>query len=279
MGTTLDERSYYRSLECADEADEASEASACNLRAQAKANFDRHLGAKLYVRKEYSPAENLVLSRDRGKKLRTLYASPALLAAFCTGDADGDMVPDTTDNCPNSRPLRPTDANGCEDTVLPPTPPREAIDAYLDNMGLNVDPRCVGAPRPSLPFFPSNGGSPVTRHLVTNYYWIITNVERNQPPDCELEYQFAVTTVHANGSRAFTTLTFSSQNDPRVITTPLTANLSSVMTIFSAAQGGDAALWGVDTVRAGISAQVVNGNGEASGWTPVRWANVQRYQD
>jgi hypothetical protein len=285
-GPAVDERSHLRALQCSSPPDGVTP---CNLRAQAKANADRQAGARLYIQKAYSPAQTLMLTRDRGRKLRDLYANPSLLSAFCSADGDGDMIPDTVDACPSTLPLKPTTANGCDDPNLPVTPPRPAIDTILDGMGINVDPRCKGAPAPAfvrpMVTWQQNPDGPVNfsvaRQGSTGRYTIQTPPVVGQPSGCELEYQFSVVTVHADGTKRFTTLSFSSQNDPRVVhwSDPLpTGQLWKYIYFhFSPSQGGDAAQWGNDTTAVGISAQIVNGNGDASGWTPIRWMSVREY--
>jgi hypothetical protein len=51
---------------------------------------------------------------DRSFKIEHMRRSDALAAAVGRADADGDLIPDDTDSCPDTRALAPTDQKGCE---------------------------------------------------------------------------------------------------------------------------------------------------------------------
>jgi hypothetical protein len=261
----MDENGHLRNLTCGN-SDNGK--SSCELRIQARANSDRQNAARLYVSKGYSPAEHLALTRDRSRKVLALASDATRRQQVCDGDDDQDLVPNAADQCPNTRPLRPTDDKGCEQTALPAAPPRGAIDAILGGMGVVYDPRCNGARTPSIPAMNSrftglsNGSS--GKHLLL-FPW-----NNNQPANCELEFQIMVTTVWADGSSHFSTITFPwPSSDGSILVTS-----NGLMFEIDPAKGGDQVQWGPNVRAAGVSARVVNGNGQSSSWSATRWFNL-----
>jgi hypothetical protein len=61
-------------------------------------------------------ADYYCLSVDRSDKRVAIFDNPSLAASILAGDIDADLVPDTTDQCPDTPPLTPTNDAGCTET-------------------------------------------------------------------------------------------------------------------------------------------------------------------
>jgi hypothetical protein len=123
----------------------------CQGRITAAANVDRGAAAAQYMSKTFGSAQYLALARDRTRKVGRSRLDPALAAAYCAGDDDGDLVGTTIDACPATPPLTPTDDVGCPTTTQTVAPPRVIVDSLLASTGILRDPRCDGFGQPNTP--------------------------------------------------------------------------------------------------------------------------------
>jgi hypothetical protein len=154
---------------------------ACEASMVASANMDRSGAAYRYMAKTFDTGDYLGLARDRTRKLNDARKDASRMTAYCLGDADGDLVADSLDTCPNTPPLTPTDDHGCPGQPKPIAVPREVVDGILATRGFLRNPRCDGYGEPAVPTLIRAG-------------W--TNAEPNQvrfhlhagpaaPPGCE----------------------------------------------------------------------------------------------
>jgi len=124
----------------------------CYARFMAAANSDRHSAAQQYVAKLLDTSGHLALIRDRSRKAKQMRHDPTRLADYCKGDADGDLVPDAEDKCPQTPPMTPTDDSGCTSTAAAPVgPSREMVDNILTHMGILHNPACDSQSGPAQP--------------------------------------------------------------------------------------------------------------------------------
>lgn len=113
-----------------------------------------------------SGAAYLDLVADRTGKLSSYRADSGFRDAFARGDADGDLVPDERDKCPNTPRFQPTDATGCPLPGGDPTCPSglascgsprahiddESIRHAFESTTFMIDTRCNNAqPRTPTP--------------------------------------------------------------------------------------------------------------------------------
>jgi hypothetical protein len=78
----------------------------------------------------------VALSIDREEKFAQLLGDKTVAAAIAAGDRDGDLVPDSTDQCPNTPLLTPTDNVGCTDPARPDVPNGDEVRALVNDMRL-----------------------------------------------------------------------------------------------------------------------------------------------
>src|SRR3954454_24204716 len=96
-----------------------------------------------------APADYLARVRDRSAKLRTIRRQPEICDAFGRGDADGDLVPDESDKCPNTANLVPTGPDGCDSkTPLPTAPSAKEVSDAAKALKVPLAPACRNAPVP-----------------------------------------------------------------------------------------------------------------------------------
>ncbi len=87
----------------------------CLLTIGARPQVDTSLAAASFMAKSMDFATYWALAIDRSDKLDLIFTDLALCKAIRAGDSDGDLVPDSTDQCPYTPPLTPTDDAGCTD--------------------------------------------------------------------------------------------------------------------------------------------------------------------
>jgi hypothetical protein len=149
------------------------------------ANADLAWLGRAVLSKSMSPEDYLGRVRDRTRKLRESRKTFAVCDAYAEGDADGDLVPDDRDQCPDTSNLDRTDANGCPDTSpLPPAPSAEAIDKAAKALTIPVSKACVDAPLPSLTGVLKAGVSPDGQSFL-----LLVPPITNQPAGCQVFYQ------------------------------------------------------------------------------------------
>lgn len=122
----------------------------CEAEMQAAANVDYQIAAAKVVMREFTPGRYRAVSRDRSRKLRIARATPGYHCAVSSGDADGDLVPDSLDQCPNTAELTPTDDVGCPQAI-PPGPDPDQVAAILDRMNISVASHCASLIAPPAP--------------------------------------------------------------------------------------------------------------------------------
>ncbi len=76
---------------------------------------DTTQGAISFVDGTLSMGGYYCLAVDRSDKRNAIFASPSLAAAILAGDVDGDLVPDSLDQCQDTPPLTPTNDAGCSE--------------------------------------------------------------------------------------------------------------------------------------------------------------------
>lgn len=156
-------------------------------------NVDYARMASAFVARRLTPAEYNQALKSRREKLRRVHADPTWTAEWIKGDADGDLVPDSRDRCPNTADLAPTDEIGCP-LPAPPQRGRPAlVDQMFEKMGVLRADACDGAPPPDVPSpvamtVPNVGprNAPEKGDLVIT----ITPVT-NQPAACPVFYELS----------------------------------------------------------------------------------------
>jgi len=134
----------------------------CETALLAQINLDYFTAATQAIRKEMPLSKHAAFMMDRERKTRLIHANETLSCQILAGDGDGDFVPPPYDVCPNTPPLTATLDNGCTDPITPKAPPIDEVLAGMPKVAIGTDPRCVGAPSPSIasPFgawrFPSD---------------------------------------------------------------------------------------------------------------------------
>jgi len=217
------------------------------------------------------PAEYLARVRDRTRKMRESRKTPAMCAAFAAGDADGDLVPDADDECPDTPSLDRTDARGCPDTTpLPPAPSAAEVEKAAKALTIPVSKACVDAPSPGPASVVKAGLSPDGQ----SYLLAVTRAS-NQPAGCEVFYQVGIRMrnkaffFQMNSNTVFTRVF----RERQAITGPLAQ--PEAMT-FELRKADTTVPWRDLTFRAvepgDISqryfhVRTVNGNGLTQGWT------------
>ncbi len=160
----------------------------------AAANLDYARLARLFLAGKLNTAGYLQRVRDRSAKLRLARSDPAFRAAYTKGDADGDLVPDDRDKCPNTPELTITGRDGCPLRQPPPRVPseqamREARRA-LRGISLVANPKCAEAPMPEASILLHQGFLRPDGNLANHFYGMAVSRSRNQPAGCEVFYQF-----------------------------------------------------------------------------------------
>jgi hypothetical protein len=165
-------------------------ADACRVSIVARTNVDYATIAFSLFAETATPATYLAVVRDRARKEAAAQDDPVLASLLCTtGDQDGDLVPDSRDNCPNTPPLTPTFDNGCTDPTVPLAPSASGVSTLFAAEGsVLIDPRCANAA--VLP--DSIAGAfykPARLDLGT---YIIAGRVTNQPAGCSVWYAFDI---------------------------------------------------------------------------------------
>jgi len=125
--------------------------ASCEQTIRARMNVDFFAAARQLLTQQMPTGQYIQVLQDRDRKMGDFRLNPTLACNVASHDADGDYVPDGTDACPNTPALTPVLANGCTNTQLLPGPSISEILKLSTNIGINVDPRCVGAPKPLTP--------------------------------------------------------------------------------------------------------------------------------
>jgi hypothetical protein len=125
--------------------------TSCERTIRARMNVDFFIAASSILSSHMTTGQYQQIVKDRDSKLASFRQNPTLACDVAAHDVDGDYVPDDKDACNNTPPLTPVLANGCTNTQVPTGPDITAVQNVVQRIGINVDPRCVGAPRPAIP--------------------------------------------------------------------------------------------------------------------------------
>ncbi|MEP6652515.1 MAG: hypothetical protein ABJA82_04100 [Myxococcales bacterium] len=123
----------------------------CEQTIRARMNVDFFAAARLVMSQQMPTGQYVQILQDRDKKMGSFRLNATLACDVVTHDGDGDYVPDGSDACRNTPSLTPVLANGCTNNQFPPGPSITEILKISTHIGINVDPRCVGAPKPAVP--------------------------------------------------------------------------------------------------------------------------------
>jgi hypothetical protein len=236
----------------------------------ASANFDLSRFARQFVAHTLPAVQYVMLSRDRGRKLRRAVKDPAWVQAWLLGDADQDMVPDSLDKCPGTPETTPTTDTGCPSTTEPPKMPTEdQIKFVFSHASFTVDPQCTG-PLPGVAQ-PIKAGTefPFPNFLIGLYH------ANNQPAGCTLFYEIQIqfsdrktaavpptTTLGVVFAREESTNTSASGNIFQIFKIKPTDNGPRKLMLDTATQYRDKT----------IKVRVMNGAGLSSGWSaPIKY--------
>jgi hypothetical protein len=159
-------------------------------------NVDYMRMARAYVARSVTPAEYNQLLKSRREKLRLVHLDPTWVAEWIKGDADGDLVPDSRDRCPNTADLAATNEAGCPLPAPPQTGRPPIVDRLFEKMNVLRAKACDGAPPPDVPTLQEIGPpSSALVPLITpperfNLVFTITPVT-NQPAACPVFYELS----------------------------------------------------------------------------------------
>lgn len=259
------ERAYQADLQrfCA-----APGSSACLNDLRGRVNLDYTSAALALHAQQKTPAEYLAISRDRGRKARSFDANPSVAAAICGGDADGDLVPDSTDACPTTPPLTPTDDVGCTDSNLPAAPSATAVASVLERMGYAFNSACEGA---SILARPTIGG--IYSSIVDGPYVFAGRVT-NQPIGCPVRYVLEVETVNLLSSAPgfevldrFSVAFLDTEEVTALVGRPVPVPNGMIQFHASPTDAGTRGQLGAATGHIRYRLKVINGAGMQSSWS------------
>ena len=233
-------------------------------------NTDYVLLAQALVAGKLSPVEYVEGVRDRSRKMDQCLRSKVWALGIMQQDRDGDLVPDAKDRCLDTKPLTPTDLEGCPTAVNAPSPveqtlnvpSKEEVKVVLDHLNFVADPHCLGALPPTVPT-PTDFTYALLTHAPTSLEIKFGRVI-NQPNKCPVLYEVLVHGEQGDGPNlesATMRFVFRAQDE---IIIPLDPNFISIRKEFSG--GGPIA---TPALRWKIRA--MNGNGIASPWSEYRY--------
>ncbi len=174
--------------------------TSCERTLRARMNVDFVAAAAQMLGNHMPTGVYAQLIRDRDAAASAFRKNPTLACNVVGHDGDGDFIPDPTDACPNTPSLTPVLPNGCTNTQIPPGPPISEIQSLIKDIGVNIDPRCVGATTPSVPAplgawrFPSDPS-------VGKAVWVS---RESASVACPLFYQIEVVLTDGLGVRSVT---------------------------------------------------------------------------
>jgi hypothetical protein len=234
-------------------------------------NFDLARFARRLFTQNLAPDAYLALSRDRGRKLRLSRTDPAWLTAYAQGDSDGDLVPDSKDQCPGTPDSTPTNNSGCVGEItLPKAPTASEIKKAQDALGVMVSPTCDGAPIPDTP-------QPVKAGIDFPWVGVLIGITHpnNQPAGCsqlyEVQIRFSIPLSTGQPATAAASAVFSRTES---------ANAGAGSFLVFRAMPNDPAprrtlyQLGLAYRKKEIRVRVMNGSGLTKGWSaPIDYDN------
>lgn len=251
-------------------------------------NVDYYRLAQMLASRRLSAAEYVARVRDRTRKVRLALRDQARLRALLRGDADGDLVPDRNDRCPDTEDLAPTDGRGCPPREEPQQPPdghrpaavsTDDVLAILGKMGLAATPACAEAPVPTVSEPLRAGVDPADR----NAFLIAVTQVTNQPAGCPHFYEvdFRLSTPAGNLPPVIYSETVFREADAAPQPGPPRSILLRRSLLDPARNQGDELglilhFFDVYDVRE-WRVRVVGGGGLTSGWSPWRRETQVRF--
>jgi hypothetical protein len=225
-------------------------------------NTDYVLLAQALVANKLSPVEYVGRVRDRTRKMDQCLKNRAWARGIMQKDRDGDLVPDSKDRCPDTKPLAPTDSEGCQVEVQSTAnaPSMEEVKVVLDHLNFVADPHCAGAPPPSVPN-PIDFTYALLTHAPSSLEIKFGRVV-NQPNQCPVLYEVLVHGEQGdepNIESATMRFVFRAQDE----ITPPEPNFLSIRKEFSG--GGP-----ISAPALRWKIRSMNGNGMASPWSEYR---------
>jgi hypothetical protein len=247
------------------------DASTCQVNLVATANFDMRTAAKQMIAGLFTPSQYIWISRDRTRKLRLADSDPTWVAAFCKGDADGDLVPDDRDNCPSTPPLTATDDHGCTDPNLPDGPSPASVKDGFSKAGLLISATCDGAATPTPPYV-----TDVCLDRPNLRYLISVPKVAGQPTKCGLYYEMRSSGVEQFEAREHFQARLAFEKGQAVAETATTYTFALPLTCTPGHEDpGDGKSWPCDEANGDafdtiIAVRATNGNGQQSQWGSAR---------
>lgn len=193
----LSEREANKRLQVLLAACGGPDVDSCSAAVYGCVNADRTAAAFQVASKDIDPSTYLGLLRDRARKLRALRAGAGVgLCEVAAGDADGDLIPDGRDQCPDTPPLTATFDDGCTDPSRPDAGDPDLFYAFVNASGFLFDRHCSGqvpgAPVPAR--IDAFGSSEIfQRHLVFL-------PDESPDPECGAFYEVEIVHRAADGT-------------------------------------------------------------------------------
>lgn len=151
-----------------------------------------------------TPSDYVRALRAFDRKVKRSESEPDYCRALMLGDSDGDLVPNSLDECPDSPELSAVGTSGCP---LPPAeraaviaPDAKSMAAALDKLGLFIHPTCAAAPAPNMPEPLLLAAGPClfgTARCIAIHATSVTN----QPADCPVYYEVSTAIPMSDPSR------------------------------------------------------------------------------
>jgi hypothetical protein len=172
-------------------------ASAAERDFVATMNHDRQRLAQQLVSQNLTPIGYLHRTWSYAAKTAAARRAPQWMVQWAVGDADGDLVPDARDQCPNTPDLAPTDLRGCvvPEPTLDLAPSAEAVRASLEVVGdIPFHSACMNAPAPDAPrplrlHLGAQAASPDDADSNNSLLNFSMMPSTNQPAGCPLYYE------------------------------------------------------------------------------------------
>jgi hypothetical protein len=235
---------------------------------------DRARFARDFIEGKMTLAAYRAALDDRRRKLTRLLDNPPAQQALQQGDADGDLVPDLADRCPNTPHGTPTDDRGCPRRVTSdPSDTRDEgrLRETLAGARFLYNPSCEDAPRPQIPVPLEWGRGQQTKHKTAGFNLAIAKVS-GQPAGCEIFYEIQLRFIDPNpGNPALppskiVTMVFSGGED--LLTDPRRAVFGLPMNVtISPARGEAREAFAREYFRATWRVRAVNGSNRTSPWS------------
>jgi hypothetical protein len=232
----------------------------CEATLRARVKVDYFTSAARLVRGLGTAASYLAVIRDRERKLKALWGNETLACKIAKDDADGDLVPGSSDACPSTPLLTATFDNGCTDPATPDVSAIGTIDWSQFNLAIGADPRCNAVTKPKTPAPLGAWRFPPTP-TVGKAVWFSANSDTT---GCQMFYEVEVELTDGQGIRS--TLLRVPQEDGNVTWIPRPAGIFQlVIRSTDAGTRGAWASYGVYTRQYRVRA--VSAGAQMSEWS------------